>query len=68
MTGRLDVPEFIVGKVMSHGKDGRNVTAKHYNMHEYMPEKADALAKWADLLTDLVADRSNVVRLRGRAA
>ena len=45
MTGRLDVPEFIAGKVMSHGKDGRNVTAKHYNMHEYLPEKAEALGE-----------------------
>jgi hypothetical protein len=65
MAGKLDVSEFIAGKVLSHAKGGggnrNSVTSVHYNMYEYLKEKTEALAKWGDYLTALVDDKSNVI-------
>lgn len=64
MAGKLDVSEFIAGKVLSHAKGGsgnrNSVTSVHYNMYEYLSEKTVALGKWGDYLTALVSE-SNVI-------
>lgn len=50
LTGRYGVTRFIVGLVLGHPpKDGAAVTAV-YDRYTYVPEKRDALAKWADHL------------------
>lgn len=51
MTGRYGVTRFIVGLILGHTpKDGAAVTAV-YDRHTYIPEKREALLKWADHLT-----------------
>ncbi len=41
---RLGVPEIVSERVLNHLPQG---LGKIYNVHEYLPEKADALARWA---------------------
>ena len=51
LTGRYGVTRFIVGLVLGHTpKDGAAVTAV-YDRYTYVPEKRDALLKWAGHLT-----------------
>lgn len=51
LTGRYGVTRFVVGLVLGHTpKDGAAVTAV-YDRHTYVPEKRDALLKWAGHLT-----------------
>lgn len=51
LTGRYGVTRFIVGLVLGHTpKDGAAVTAV-YDRYTYVPEKRDALVKWAEHLT-----------------
>ena len=51
LTGRYGVTRFIVGLVLGHTpKDGAAVTAV-YDRYTYIPEKRDALLKWAGHLT-----------------
>ncbi|OYX34650.1 MAG: hypothetical protein B7Z01_05680 [Brevundimonas subvibrioides] len=51
LTGRYGVTRFIVGLVLGHTpKDGAAVTAV-YDRYTYVPEKRDALVKWAGHLT-----------------
>ncbi|MFN7110118.1 MAG: tyrosine-type recombinase/integrase [Brevundimonas sp.] len=50
LTGRYGFTRFIVGLVLGHTpKDGAAVTAV-YDRYTYIPEKRDALTKWADHL------------------
>lgn len=56
LTGRYGVTRFIVGLVLGHTpKDGAAVTAV-YDRYTYVPEKRDALVKWAGYLTGVKAD------------
>jgi integrase len=56
LTGRYGVSRFIVGLVLGHTpKEGAAVTAV-YDRYTYVPEKRDALAKWAGHLTGVQAD------------
>lgn len=51
LTGRYGVTRFIVGLVLGHTpRDGAAVTAV-YDRYTYVPEKRDALLKWAAHLT-----------------
>lgn len=51
LTGRYGVTRFIVGLVLGHTpKDGAAVTAV-YDRYTYVPEKRNALLKWAGHLT-----------------
>lgn len=51
LTGRYGVTRFIVGLVLGHTpKDGAAVTAV-YDRYTYVPEKREALVKWAEHLT-----------------
>ena len=61
---RLGVPEVIVGRVLNHATTG--VTAKVYALHSYVPEKRNALDRWAaELARAIGAKRSgNVIKLR----
>lgn len=59
LTGRYGVPRFIVGLVLGHTpKDGAAVTAV-YDRYTYLPEKRDALAKWANHLTGVGTDAAD---------
>jgi hypothetical protein len=46
--GRLQVPPEVIERVLSHTPSG--VTMKHYNLHNYAPEKLAALTRWQDEL------------------
>lgn len=55
----------IIGRVLNHAKG--DVTAKHYNKHQYLPEKRAALEAWAERVAFIVGDAreaGNVVRMR----
>lgn len=55
LTGRYGFTRFIVGLVLGHTpKDGAAVTSV-YDRYTYVPEKRDALAKWAGHLTGVQA-------------
>jgi integrase len=52
----LGVAPFIVSKVLAH-KDaggGATITARHYNLYQYIEEKRDALNRWAVRLEQLL--------------
>lgn len=56
LTGRYGVTRFIVGLILGHTpKEGAAVTAV-YDRYTYVPEKRDALQKWADHLTGVKAE------------
>lgn len=51
LTGQYGITRFIVGLVLGHTpNDGAAVTSV-YDRHTYVPEKRDALLKWAEHLT-----------------
>jgi len=61
LTGRYAVPRFIVGLVLGHTpKEGAAVTAV-YDRYTYVPEKRDALLKWAGHLTGVPTGTSPIV-------
>lgn len=68
---RIGVSPFIRSKVLGHGTDaggGAAVSAAHYDVNEYLPEKRRALEAWAGLLLEIVGERttpSNVTQIRG---
>lgn len=50
---RLGVPRFIVSQVLAHAGDrggASAVTAQHYDVNDYLPEKRKALEAWGQLL------------------
>lgn len=49
---RLKVPRFVVSRVLGHSSDtgGAAVVTGVYDLHDYLPEKRDALDKWGALL------------------
>lgn len=68
---RIGVSPFIRSKVLGHGTDaggGASVSALHYDVNEYLPEKRRALEAWENLLLQIVGERepaSDVRQLRG---
>jgi hypothetical protein len=58
----LGVSRDLRAQIQSHGLGG--IQAKHYDRHDYMPEKSAALAAWATYLQRKPA--SNVADIRGR--
>ncbi len=59
---RLGVPEIVSERVLNHQAQG---LTKIYNVHEYLDEKRDALARWAQEVANIVEPPpENVVRLR----
>ena len=59
---RLGVPEIVSERVLNHLPQG---LGKIYNLHEYLPEKADALARWAQEVANIVEPPpDNVVKLK----
>ena len=58
---RLGVPEIVSERVLNHLPQG---LGKIYNVHEYLDEKADALARWAQEVANIVEPPpDNVVKL-----
>jgi len=49
---RLNVPKEIRDRITNHADP--SVDGMHYNMHDYMEEKRDALQKWGDELMKIV--------------
>lgn len=61
---RMQIPKDVRGQIQSHGLGG--IQDRHYDKHDYMLVKRDALDAWsAHLETPPV---SNVIQLRGAAA
>lgn len=70
LTGeRVGIPRFIVSQVIGHAGDtggAAQVTGKHYDWNDYLPEKRRALDAWAALLEEIVSDiqrPSNVISM-----
>lgn len=63
LLARAGVRPDIAERVMGHTIPG---VAGVYDRHEYRDEKADALARLANLIGDVVAPRDKVVAIRGR--
>ena len=51
---RMGVSKDVRAQIQSHGLGG--IQARHYDRHDYMPEKAAALAAWAKYLETAPAD------------
>ena len=63
----LGFDETTIGRVLNHARV--TVTAKHYNQHEYLEEKRQALTAWDTELTRILANvprSSRVVSIRRR--
>ena len=59
---RLGVPEIVSERVLNHLPQG---LGKIYNVHEYLDEKRDALARWAQEVANIVEPPpENVVKLK----
>jgi hypothetical protein len=50
--GALGVLDDIVGRILNHAR--HSVTARHYNLHDYLPEKRAALEAWGKEVMRLV--------------
>ena len=59
--GRLGTPQYIIDRVQGRVDSGTG--SKHYNRYDYFAEKKNALEKWSERLTILVADKPKVVSL-----
>ena len=61
---RLGVPEIVSERVLNHQAQG---LTKIYNVHEYLDEKRDALARWAQEVQNIVEPPPpNVVKLKAK--
>ncbi len=61
---RLGVPEVVSERVLNHQAQG---LAKVYNQHEYLAEKRDALARWAQEVMNITEPPpENVVKLKAK--
>ncbi len=61
---RLGVPEIVSERVLNHLPQG---LGKIYNVHEYLDEKRDALARWAQEVQNITEPPpENLIRLAGR--
>ena len=50
--GEIGIDKTVRDRVQNHALT--DVSAKHYDRWDYMPEKREALLKWAACLEDLV--------------
>jgi site-specific recombinase XerD len=68
---RVGIPRFVVSQVLAHAGDtggSAEVTGKHYDMNDYLPEKRRALDAWAKLLEAILTEQEredNVRSLHG---
>lgn len=56
---RLGVSPFLIGKVLSHSTElggAASVTLTTYALYDYVKEKRDALAAWANLLSQILGE------------
>ena len=61
---RLGIPEIVSERVLNHLPQG---LGKIYNVHEYLTEKADALARWAQEVQNIIEPPpENVVKLKAK--
>ena len=61
---RLGVPEIVSERVLNHQAQG---LTKVYNVHEYLDEKRDALARWAQEIANITEPPpDNVVKLKAK--
>ena len=60
----LAVPQEIRDRVLNH--IGNGVGDKHYNRHDYAPEKNDALTRWDSALAVILAAGGVVMPMRQR--
>lgn len=61
---RLGIAKDIRAQILSHELGG--IQARHYDRHQYMHEKREALRRWGGYLDGLIA--GNVVTLKGATA
>lgn len=59
--GEISIVKFIRDVIQNHART--DVSSKHYDRWEYLPEKREALEKWAEYLERIVASE-NVIPLR----
>jgi integrase len=62
--GRMGVPEETISRALAHARTG--VTARHYNLHSYDPEKLKALRLWQAQIRNVASGRRQRV-LKWRA-
>lgn len=63
----LRISHDVIGRVLNHAKT--DVTARHYNRHDYLEEKAAALTAWGRHVMTVAADTSEggkVVAIKAR--
>ena len=58
---RLGVAPHVVSQILNHTRS--DVTGKHYDFHEGLPERRVALERWAGRLCQIIARREKVVSL-----
>jgi len=56
MLAALKVPSDVRAHLLSHGLGG--VQNRHYDRHDYAPEKKDALVRWMRHLTRLKSEKN----------
>jgi integrase len=61
----LGVPKEHVNRLLNHAA---GPVTKHYDLHSYLPEKADALQRWADELARVVGVAPSVSPMRLKSA
>ncbi|WP_247877996.1 tyrosine-type recombinase/integrase [Azospirillum sp. TSO22-1] len=57
MMAELGVPLHVVDKILNHSQGTIKGVAAIYNRHQYLEERKQALAAWADRLIQLPAER-----------
>ncbi len=63
---RLGIPQNIIDRVQGRVEPGTG--ARHYNRYSYLPEKRDALERWAERLTVILSEDRRIVDLATRSA
>ncbi|MCH4269503.1 MAG: tyrosine-type recombinase/integrase [Brevundimonas sp.] len=67
LTGRYGVSRFVVGLVLGHTPNEGAAVTGVYDRHTYVPEKREALLKWAGHLTSIGKVVANVPEARAAA-
>jgi integrase len=63
----LGIQKELRDRLLNHAPDRGDIEGAHYNVHDYLPEKRRALAKWDAALSAVLSDRAAVVVPIGRA-
>jgi integrase len=70
LAGAAGIPKEMRDRLQNHAKC--DVSSRHYDRYDYLPEKRAAMDKWADYLDRVIAgtvdDESNVVPIRREVA